>query len=178
MAEPAKSCNRTLNRPLTRCFASILSFVKKASILHVMLFECLGIEAAPTRDQEAVVPRILTWMVSLALPLGAAVAGSAPALAASVDGNWSVLVITEKGTCDRGYRYSVNISNGHVRYTGETSVNMSGTVAPSGAVKVSIKFGDQSAGGTGRLSATSGAGTWRGVGSSGTCSGRWEAERR
>ena len=41
-----------------------------------------------------------------------------------------------------------------------------------------MELGDQGASGTGRLSASTGAGTWRGIGSSGTCSGRWEAEKR
>ena len=100
------------------------------------------------------------------------------ALAAPHDGSWSVLIITEQGTCDRGYRYNVNVSNGHVTYQGDTSVNLSGTVAPSGLVKVSIKFGDKGANGTGHLSGNAGTGIWRGAGSNGGCAGRWEAERR
>ena len=28
------------------------------------------------------------------------------------DGLWSVSIVTEKGDCDRGYRYPVRISNG------------------------------------------------------------------
>lgn len=123
--------------------------------------------------------RILTRTILAALPLGFALAAPAPhALAASHDGNWSVLVITEKGDCDRAYRYGVNVANGHVRYQGDTAVNMSGTVAPGGAVKVSIRLGDKGASGTGRLSTSAGSGTWRGVGSGKSCTGRWEAERR
>ena len=40
----------------------------------------------------------------LALPVPAA---SAPmsSVKPSFDGNWSVLIVTEKGTCDRAYRY-------------------------------------------------------------------------
>ena len=93
------------------------------------------------------------------------------------DGNWSVLIVTEQGTCDRGYRYNVNINNGHVSYQGDASVDLSGTVAPSGLVKVNIKLGDSGANGTGQLSAHSGTGTWHGIGSSGSCAGHWEAER-
>jgi hypothetical protein len=88
-----------------------------------------------------------------------------------------VLVITEKGVCDRGYRYNVNVSKGHVRYQGESAVNLSGSVSPNGAVKVSIRLGGQGASGIGRLSASTGTGTWRGIGSGGDCAGRWEAER-
>lgn len=100
------------------------------------------------------------------------------AFAAGHDGNWSVLIITEKGTCDRAYRYAVTVANGRVRYSGEADVNLGGTVTASGLVKVSIRRGDQGANGSGRLSGQSGAGTWHGVGANGACAGRWEAERR
>lgn len=103
-----------------------------------------------------------------------------PAFAVGFDGNWSVLIITEKGTCDRGYRYNVKVANGQVRYQGDTAgVNLSGTVTPAGLVKVSIRVGDQGADGAGKLSTDTGAGTWKGAGANGTtCAGRWEAERR
>ena len=89
-----------------------------------------------------------------------------------------MLIITEKGACDAAYRYAVTVANGHVRYAGTTDINLGGTVAANGLVKVSIRRGDQGANGTGRLSGQSGAGTWRGVGANGACAGRWEAERR
>ena len=114
----------------------------------------------------------------LAALLLAAAATPPAALAASQDGNWSVLIITEKGDCDRGYRYSVNVSNGRVSYQGDAAVNLTGTVATNGIVKVSIKLGEQGASGSGRLTGNAGAGTWHGIGSKGNCAGRWEAERR
>ncbi len=118
-------------------------------------------------------------MAAGALSLGIAIAAPAPvAMAAAHDGNWSVLIITEKGTCDKAYRYSVAVADGQVRYQGDAAVNFNGTVGSSGAVKVSIRLGEQGASGSGRLTATAGTGTWRGVGGSGDCSGRWEAERR
>lgn len=118
-------------------------------------------------------------LVFAAFLAGLGIAGQpSGAAAATHDGNWSVLIIAEKGTCDRGYRYAVNVANGHVRYTGDSSVNLSGTVAPNGLVRVSIRLGDKGASGSGHLSGLSGAGTWHGIGSSGTCAGRWEAERR
>ena len=121
---------------------------------------------------------IVFFPVLAALLSGPMIGQSSAARAAVHDGNWSVLIITEKGDCDRGYRYPVNVSNGHVVYTGQAGLNLSGTVAPNGAVKVSIRMGDAGADGQGRLSTTSGSGTWRGAGSGGTCAGRWEAERR
>lgn len=100
------------------------------------------------------------------------------AKAAGYDGSWSVLVVTEKGTCDRAYRYGVRVSHGQLRYEGEASVDMAGTVAPNGAVRVTIRMGQQGANGSGRLAGNGGIGTWRGTGNNGNCSGRWEAERR
>ena len=94
----------------------------------------------------------------------------------SFDGTWSVLIVTEKGTCDRAYRYPVRISNGAVGYAGEASFNVSGSVGPNGAVTVTVSRGNQSARGSGQLSASDGSGHW--VAGSGECSGSWTAERR
>jgi hypothetical protein len=108
----------------------------------------------------------------------AAAGAKSPALAATHDGNWSVLIITEKGDCDRAYRYPLAVAGGQVRYAGEAGANVSGTVAAGGAVKVSIRMGDKGASGIGHLSGTAGAGTWRGSGGGASCAGRWEAEKR
>jgi hypothetical protein len=105
------------------------------------------------------------------------VAGSAQARTV-YDGFWSVLIITEKGTCDRAYRYGVQIENGNVTYRGDGPFNFQGRVAPNGRVRVSVSAGQQRADGEGRLSRNFGTGTWRGQSSSSTCSGTWEAERR
>ena len=122
-------------------------------------------------------PRGLPTAAVAALLLGMAAAPRA-VQAASVDGNWSVLVITEKGDCDRAYRYAVKVADGRVAYSGDAAVDMNGTVSPSGAVKVSIRLGEKGANGTGRLSDNAGTGTWRGTAANSTCAGRWEAERR
>jgi len=108
----------------------------------------------------------------------ASAGAKSPALAAVHDGNWSVLIITEKGDCDRAYRYPLAVAGGLVRYTGEAGANVSGTVAAGGAVKVSIRMGDKGANGTGHLSGSAGTGTWRGSGGGASCAGRWEAEKR
>ncbi len=112
------------------------------------------------------------------LAMSAVPADSAPMSAAkpNFDGTWSVLIVTQKGTCDRAYRYPVKISNGSVGYAGEASFNVSGSVGANGAVVVTVSKGSQSAKGTGRMSATDGSGTW--VAGSGDCSGTWTAERR
>ena len=115
----------------------------------------------------------LAILAASALP-----AASAPIAAgkASFDGSWSVLIVTEKGTCDRAYRYPVRISHGSVGYAGEASFNVTGQVGANGAVTVTVSRGSQSASGSGRLSLTDGTGHWRTAG--GECSGTWSAERR
>src|SRR3954470_8840580 len=85
------------------------------------------------------------------------------ALAATpYDGLWRVTVITDKGECDRAYGYDVAISQGRVRYQGEASINLAGTVSPNGAVKVSVSSAGKRADGSGKLAANSGSGNWRG----------------
>jgi hypothetical protein len=101
--------------------------------------------------------------------------GSAPA-ATPYDGVWSVVIITERGTCDRAYRYPVRVQNGKVLYGGDNSFTVSGQVDARGRVRVSIRRGEQGASGSGRLSTNQGAGSWRSF--AGECEGNWTAERR
>jgi hypothetical protein len=97
---------------------------------------------------------------------------------AAFDGLWSVLIITEQGTCDRGYRYAVRIRNGRVGHAdpANSSFRIAGRVAGNGATSVSVARGNQSANGSGRISSNGGAGRWKS--SKGECSGIWQAERR
>ena len=90
------------------------------------------------------------------------------------DGLWSVLVMTQKGDCDPGYRYPIRIANGHLVNAGDNAFTITGTVAPTGAISVTVSAGGKSASGSGRLAATEGGGSWSG----GSCSGSWTAERR
>jgi hypothetical protein len=94
------------------------------------------------------------------------------------DGRWSVVIQTDKGSCDPAYRYGFAVTNGVVTYAGDSSFEVSGRVAQSGMVHVKVSYGHQYADGTGRLSRDSGTGVWRGAGSAGACSGRWSADRR
>jgi hypothetical protein len=90
------------------------------------------------------------------------------------DGLWSVVIVTEQGTCDRAYRYPVRISRGNVLNAGDSAVTITGRVADNGTLTVTVSHGNQRATGSGRLRGAEGAGTWRG----GECSGTWQAERR
>ena len=105
---------------------------------------------------------------------------NAPALSApmSFDGPWSVVIITDQGSCDRAYRYGVQISNGRVSYQGNSGVDIFGHVTPRGQVNVQVRQGDQQAVGTGRLTQESGEGRWSGTSPNQRCAGHWIAERR
>ena len=50
---------------------------------------------------------------------GIATTASAAVARTNYDGNWSVLIITQSGACDRAYRYGVQISDGNVFYEGD-----------------------------------------------------------
>jgi hypothetical protein len=96
-----------------------------------------------------------------------------------LDGQWSVLIVTESGPCDRAYRYGVRIANGRIEYSGESApVDLSGQVDRTGRVNVRVSGGSQVAVATGRLAGRSGGGTWSGNSATSKCAGRWEAERR
>jgi hypothetical protein len=121
-----------------------------------------------------IAPIALT-MLALATPA----VGHTPAAPAdtSFDGRWSVLIVTDAGTCDRAYRYALNIDNGRVSYD-DPSFDVSGYVDARGHVRVSVSAAGQRANGIGQLSANYGRGNWVGHSSTSACSGHWEAERR
>jgi hypothetical protein len=133
-------------------------------------------------------PSLLLAAALLAMPLSSHEAAArtarpvrpapaAPASVAQFDGNWSVSIVTDSGSCDRGYRYALRIANGRIFYD-NPSFNINGQVNARGQVSVTVGAGGQSASGTGRLSRDYGEGTWIGRSAADQCSGHWEAERR
>ena len=109
-----------------------------------------------------------------ALALSQAPAAAAPA--AAHDGRWSVEVVTQRGDCDRAYRYAILIENGQARY-GSSDFEVKGRVQPTGAVQASISRGADRADVVGRLTDGQGSGTWTTSGAK-ACGGVWNAERR
>jgi len=99
---------------------------------------------------------------------------SASSAAPRYDGLWSVSIVTEKGDCDRGYRYPIRISNGLLVNAGDTAFAISGKVGQTGAITVTVAAAGKSAIGSGQLAGNAGGGHWTG----GACSGSWTAERR
>ena len=117
--------------------------------------------------------------LTLGLALAALGGGHADAKT-PFDGAWAVTIMTTTGTCDPAYRYAVTVNNGNiVNDMRESSgvVAVSGKVDDSGQVRVSLRRGEQQASGRGKLSGSSGSGTWTGKSSTAGCSGRWEARR-
>jgi hypothetical protein len=93
----------------------------------------------------------------------------------SYDGNWTVTIYTQAGNCPSSLRYAVRVARGRV-YGDDQSYDVNGSVAPNGATRVTVSQQGQSASGTGRLSANTGAGRWHT--STGQCYGQWTAARR
>ena len=117
-------------------------------------------------------------LLSTLVLLAATAPGSARSTQLSFDGRWSVVIITDAGTCDRSYRYGLLVSHGRISYEGDSSVIISGGVDPRGRVSVSLRYGQSAAQGSGRLSRSDGGGRWQGASSGSRCSGHWLAERR
>jgi hypothetical protein len=116
----------------------------------------------------------VAFLSTIAVFLGAPV----PAYAQEAfNGAWSVLIVTNKGSCDRAYRYPVRLRNGRITYGGQADFTARGRVAANGNVTVSVSRGSLSASGSGRLVGRTGKGTWSGFGES-ACSGTWTAEKR
>jgi hypothetical protein len=101
-----------------------------------------------------------------------------PTVSNAYDGDWSVLVVTQAGPCDREYRFGAQINNGQVVYDGAGGINVQGQVVSDGRIWVNVALGNQVASGEGRLSDVVGNGNWRGQGPGGACAGVWQAVRR
>jgi hypothetical protein len=102
-------------------------------------------------------------------------AAAGPAYAGSYDGLWSVIIITQAGSCDAAYSYPFRIIGGRITSAG--SFDVSGRVSGGGGVQVRISAGGSVANGTGRLGGGAGSGRLTATLSGGNCSGRWQATR-
>jgi hypothetical protein len=136
------------------------------------------IERRPGADTGNFTVKNVGTAIAAATLMSLAAASQPDAAAATMDGDWTVHVITERGTCDHTHDYDVSVANGRIEYKSYTSVTLNGTVAPDGAVRVVIRHFDEGAQGSGRLTGRHGSGAWHGAGKGGACSGRWEAHRR
>jgi len=101
-------------------------------------------------------------------------AGSAGAASPSYDGTWKVHLVTNSGSCDASYSYSVAVRDGAI-HSAASAGSLSGKVGQNGAVALTVQHSIATANASGRLGAKSGSGSWR-VDMLG-CSGRWTATR-
>jgi hypothetical protein len=108
---------------------------------------------------------LFVTVFALALPV-------AQASASTFDGAWNVRIASSSETCGNGATVAIGINNGQIA-SSSAAVTASGRVADAGSINVTLSTGIKRAVGFGRLSGTSGSGTWRGP----LCTGTWTAER-
>jgi hypothetical protein len=119
--------------------------------------------------------------LSISLSCAAAIICSAPpAIAAKLDGNWSMVAATTRGHCGT-IEIGLGIDRGRIFSTGGFfafyPIRLGGRVSASGQAQINAVAGPRTAHGTGRFNAVRGSGTWAGRGPSGLCSGVWNATR-
>jgi hypothetical protein len=122
-------------------------------------------------------------IAALVISAGAILAGqtperaqAAPSKPASFNGTWSVRLVTEAGSCDPSYLYTVAVQDGQVRPAAANGgASVSGGVGADGSVSLGVQKSIARGEGSGRLQGASGSGTWR-LPLLG-CTGRWSASR-
>lgn len=123
---------------------------------------------------------IRSTAASIVLAASVTVAALTPATevfaATKFDGNWSVIVYTRNGPCDRAYRLSGQIINGAIVYSG-IGASIAGSVRPNGAASLRVSSGGSYAVASGHMTPTHGSGSWYGRTAQGRCSGSWSAAR-
>ena len=112
------------------------------------------------------------WMIATACFIGPA---SVVHARSAYDGSWDLAFVTQTGSCDPSYNFTVNINDGII--THPNLVRFKGSVTKSGSVRASVTVQDKFASGTGRLVGTAGRGRWGGREGSARCSGYWTAQR-
>ncbi|UPK23915.1 hypothetical protein [Bradyrhizobium sp. 195] len=110
---------------------------------------------------------LFATIVAIAFPLA-----QVDAATSTFDGTWNVRISSSSETCGNGATVAIGINNGQIA-SSSTAVSASGRVADAGSINVTLSTGIKRAVGFGRLSGTSGSGTWRGA----LCTGTWTAER-
>ncbi len=115
--------------------------------------------------------RPLLWMILA----GCFIAPAAIQARSAYDGSWNLVFVTQSGTCDPSYNFTVNVADGVV--THPNLVRFRGYVARSGSVHASVTVQDKFASGSGKFFGNSGRGSWRGRAGSVRCTGYWTAQR-
>jgi hypothetical protein len=92
------------------------------------------------------------------------------------DGVYSVEIFTLRGSCDRVYRWTINVAAGRVTSPADGFMQASGQINQSGVVSLAFRRDEQVANVAGKVNGGAGSGTW----SSPTlqCAGSWRAARQ
>jgi hypothetical protein len=93
------------------------------------------------------------------------------------DGTWTIELVTKTGPCDQSYLGDVQVIDGALHLASANSGTFSGRVTPSGAVTLTSTMGGGNGVGSGRVSGSSGSGSWHAETQNGACSGVWSARR-
>jgi hypothetical protein len=112
------------------------------------------------------------WMIAAA---GFIATASVAHARSAYDGSWDLVFVTQRGSCDPSYNFTVDITDGIVTHL--NLVRFKGHVVKSGSVRASVTVQDKFAFGTGRLFGTSGRGKWSGRQGTARCTGYWTAQR-
>src|SRR5262245_3827652 len=152
--------------------------------LPALIHPCQPIVAKqppPFRVSNRGTPMIGNLICSIALTAAFATISTPSAIAASFDGNWSVVAQTTQGHCG-SMQFALSINRGRLYsgsgyYVGGYPAQLGGRVSPSGFMQANAVAGPRTAHATGLLRRFQGSGTWAGSGPSGVCSGVWNAGR-
>jgi hypothetical protein len=107
---------------------------------------------------------------------GPQLGAQSPASASSrFDGQWNLVFLTQRGDCDPSYNFTVDVVNGNISHP--NILTFRGRVASSGAVRASVRVGQKSASGSGKISGGTGRGVWSGSSGQSRCTGTWAAQR-
>src|SRR5215831_1663248 len=90
-----------------------------------------GFSVPPARDRETTMNLSRTAFAAV-LGFGLMAAAAPVSATGNFDGKWSVVVVTEKGDCDRAYRYPIDIKGQNLVNAGNASFDISGKVAGDG----------------------------------------------
>jgi hypothetical protein len=111
---------------------------------------------------------------ALALALGAAILSQPSMAAKPFDGDWSVRITAQRGSCS-GYTVPIEVSGGRVSYSGFFDATATGSVRPNGAIKVRFAHEDQVVDASGSVRGQTGSGRW--TSPTKGCAGTWTARR-
>jgi hypothetical protein len=116
-------------------------------------------------------------LVASLLPAAmAANAGERTAAIENHDGVYAVDIITEQGSCDKTYHWTISVSGGRISSPSDAIMQATGQIDQRGLVSVAFRRDSNVAHVAGKVKGSSGSGTW----SSPTlqCGGSWRAARQ